>query len=84
MTDNNWSNRRYVIMPWPQPPEAWDLVAESPNACRKSLDNSRVLMKYDGATPEYFSDVRTYTHPEIVAILAGPEWSYFEFPEPAP
>ena len=72
---NRWPNRHYVIMPWPQPEEAWEVVAESSNACRKSLDGSKVLMKWDGDTPEYFAGVQTYTNSEILEILAGPEWT---------
>ena len=72
---NRWPNRHYVIMPWPQPEEAWEVVAESSHACRKSLAGSNVLMKWDGDTPEYFAGVQTYTNPEILEILAGPEWT---------
>ena len=75
MSNNNWPNRHYVIMDWPQPPEAWAAVVESPDSCRKSLDGSQVLMKWDGDTPSYFSGVQTYTNPEILEILAGPEWT---------
>ena len=78
---NRWPNRHYVTMPWPQPPEAWEVVVERPNACRKSIDGTKVLMKWDGDTPSYFSEVQTYTNPEILEILAGPEWTD---PDPGP
>ena len=81
MSDNRWPNGHYVIMDWPQPPEAWEVVVESPDACRKSLDGTKVLMKWDGETPSYFAGVTTYTNPEIKAILAGPEWTD---PDPGP
>jgi len=78
---NRWPNRHYVVMSWPQPSEAWEVVAESPDACRKSLDGSKVLMKWDGDTPEFFAEVQTYDHAEIKVILAGPEWTD---PDPGP
>ena len=77
MSGQDWSNRHYVIMSNPQPSAAWD----SPGICgtaateRLSLDGSKVLMKWDGSTPDYFAGVKTYTHAEIIKILAGPEWT---------
>lgn len=81
MSHNNWPDRHYVIMDWPQPEEAWAAVVESPDSCRKSLDGTKVLMKWDGDTPPYFAGVETYTNPEIKEILAGPEWTD---PNPGP
>ena len=72
-----WANRHYVIMNHPQPQAAWS----APGICgtaateRLSLDGNKVLMKWDGDTPPYFAGVETYTHAEIIAILAGPEWT---------
>ena len=71
----SYENRHWVIMSWPQPQEAWDAVLENPNTCRKSLDDTKVLMKWDGDTHSYFAGETTYTHSEILAILAGPEWT---------
>lgn len=84
MSHNNWPDRHYVIMDWPQPPEAWESVLQNPEHCRRSIDGTKVLMKYDGNTPSYFANVQTYTNPEIKVILAGPEWTPPAQAEPTP
>tara|TARA_Y100001937_G_scaffold119274_1_gene174728 strand:+ start:799 stop:1059 length:261 start_codon:yes stop_codon:yes gene_type:complete len=76
MSNNNWPNRHYVIMSHPQPSEAWDSgVCGTAATKRLSLDETKVLMKWDGDTPPYFEGVQTYTHSKILEILAGPEWT---------
>ena len=48
---------------------------------RKSLDDTQFVIKWkDGYTPTFISDgsvipVGTYTHAEILEIMATPEWS---------
>jgi hypothetical protein len=46
---------------------------------RKSVDGTKTFCKWDGATPEFFSQMTTtegpYTYPEILDILATPEWT---------
>ena len=42
---------------------------------RKSLDNSKAILKWDGDTPSVFSSMTIYNHNQILAILAGSDWS---------
>ena len=41
---------------------------------RKSLDNSKAILKWDGDTPAVFNGMTTYTHSEIKIELAKSEW----------
>ena len=77
MSGQDWSNRHYVVMSNPQPQEAWDSPGIWGTAAteRLSLDESLVVMKWEGATPPYFARVETYSHAEILAILRGPDWT---------
>ena len=58
-----------------------DAVIESSKATlRLSVDGSKTILKWDGDTPEVFEGMETYTHSEILAELAGPEWTSDEEP----
>lgn len=61
-------------MPWPQPPEAWSVVMESEDGCRRSVDGSQVLMKWEGDVPAYFLGQTIYGHDQAREIVAGPDW----------
>ena len=41
---------------------------------RKTLDNSKAILKWDGDTPAVFNGMTTYTHSEILTELAKSEW----------
>ena len=42
---------------------------------RYSLDGSKFVLKYEGDQPSFLSGKTEYTHSEILAILAGDEWT---------
>ena len=46
---------------------------------RKSVDQTKTFVKWDGPTPDCVSNLTTkegpYTYEEILAILATPEWT---------
>ena len=42
---------------------------------RKSLDNSKAILKWDGDTPSCFDGMTTYTYSEILTELATSTWS---------
>ena len=63
------------------PSEGWAVVVETPARCRRSLDGTRAVVKYDGATPAYFAGAVVYNNTQILAILQGPAWTP---PEPPP
>ena len=47
----------------------------SESTVRFSLDNSLTFVKYDGAKPSFLYGKDTYTHSEILTILATDEWT---------
>ena len=42
---------------------------------RKSLDNSKAILKWDGDTPSCFDGMTTYNHSQILTELAGSDWA---------
>lgn len=50
-------------------------IETSKQTLRLSLDGSKTILKWDGETPEVFEGMDTYTHAEILAELAGPDWT---------
>ena len=42
---------------------------------RKTTDNSKAILKWDGDTPAVFDGMTTYTHSEIKTELAKSEWN---------
>jgi len=58
----------------------FSLVGEtSADTIRKSVDESKTFVKWDGEQPEFVSTLTTlegtYTYSEILEILSGAEWS---------
>ena len=41
---------------------------------RKSLDNSKAILKWDGDTPSVFDGMTTYNHSQIRTELATSTW----------
>ena len=68
----------YCISPdLPASDPAWAYVVQRPETARRSLDGSRVVLKWaTGYPPPVLPEgATTYTHAEILAVLAGPEWA---------
>lgn len=42
---------------------------------RKSLDNTKAILKWDGDTPTCFDGLTTYTYSEILTELAKNTWT---------
>ena len=54
----------------------FDQVLEtSAETLRFSNDGSQTFVKYDGSKPSFLDGKETYTHSEILEILAGEEWT---------
>jgi len=51
---------------------------QSPNSLRKSLDNSKAILKWDGDTPSVFNGMTQYSHNQILTILHGSDWTQAE------
>ena len=52
----------------------------SADTIRYSVDGSKTFVKYDGAKPTFLYGKDTYTHSEILTILATDEWNPSEPP----
>ena len=50
-------------------------IQTSMGTLRKSLDNNKAILKWEGDTPSCFDGIRTYTHSEILDELAKSDWS---------
>lgn len=46
----------------------------SMDTLRKSLDNSKAILKWDGNTPSCFEGMTTYSHSEIREELVKSDW----------
>lgn len=47
----------------------------STDTLRYSLDGTKTVVKFKGDTPSFLEGKTQYTHSEILAILAGAEWT---------
>ena len=76
-----FENRRWVIIPSTSIGEInfGDVLETSENTLRKSVDESKTFVKYDGAQPSSVASIpgasSEYTHSEILAVLATEEWT---------
>ena len=75
------SNRKWVIITLSDytDEQLEELVASaiqtSVNTLRKSVDTTKAILKWDGDTPEVFNGMTTYSHSQILEILATLEWT---------
>ena len=54
----------------------FDKVLEtSSQTLRYSVDGSQTFVKYNGSKPSFLDGKDTYTHSEILQILAGEDWT---------
>lgn len=74
-------NRRYVIFDIAELPviDFAEVLETSAETIRKSIDETKTFVKYDGDMPASVAALTTksqeYTHPEIMSILNGEEWT---------
>lgn len=52
-----------------------EVLERSADTLRFSLDGTKTFVKFDGDTPSFLEGKTQYTHSEILAILAGEEWT---------
>lgn len=50
------------------------VLQDSADLLRYSLDGSKFLLKFDGDTPSFLEGVTQYDYAEILSILSGSEW----------
>ena len=65
----------YTIVPWEPTSEQWGAVIETPETCRRSLDGTLVVLKWEGPLPDPFSGSTVYDHADALAIMATPAWA---------
>ncbi len=76
-----FENRHYVIFDVTELNQIdFNQVLEtSADTVRKSVDNTKTFVKYEGAMPTSVSELTTksieYSHDEILEILSTPEWT---------
>ena len=50
-------------------------IQSSMETLRKTLDNSKAILKWDGDTPSVFDGMATFSHSEILTELAKSAWT---------
>ena len=77
----HFENRHYVIFDLTEVGtiDFSEVLETSVDTLRKNLANTQSFVKYEGAMPTSVTALTTrsqeYTHPEILAILAGADWT---------
>lgn len=76
----SYENRKYVIVNVSDVTDEMisSAIQTGVNTLRKSLDNSRAVLKWDGDTPSCFNGLTTYNHSQIKTELAGSDWTQGE------
>ena len=70
-------NRKYVIVNVSDITEEMiaNAIQSSLSTLRKSLDESKAILKWEGDTPSCFNSMTTYSHSEILTELATSAWT---------
>ena len=77
----HFENRHYVIFDLSEIDtiDFSEVMETSADTLRKSVDESKSFVKYEGDQPPSVAALTTksqeYTHEEILALLAGEEWT---------
>ena len=77
----SYSNRKWVIITLADYTDEQlenlvvNAIQSSVDTLRKSVDNTKTILKWDGDTPSCFDGMTTYTHSEILTTLATSEWT---------
>jgi hypothetical protein len=69
------NNRRWIIINVSDVTDEMLSNSIEGTILRKSLDDTKTILKWDGDTPSCFDGMTTYNHSEILTILSGPEWN---------
>ena len=80
-----YENRQFIIFNVNEIPliDFSKVEETSEETLRKSIDNSKTFVKWDGETPEFVNSLTTkegpYTYSEIFNILFTSEWTTIEY-----
>ena len=78
-----YESRQYLIIPTTEVSKVdFSLICEtSAETLRKSVDETKTFIKWDGEEPTFVADIvgaeGPYTHAEILEILSTPEWTAY-------
>ena len=81
MTTQDYENREFIIFNVSELPniDFTKVLETSEETVRKSVDETKTFVKWDGEMPECVSNLTTkegpYTYDEILVIMSTPEWS---------
>ncbi len=81
MNNDIYENREYIIFNVSELPlvNFNEVLETSVNTIRKSVDQTKTFVKWNGTPPSFINNLTTkegpYTYEEILAILATPEWT---------
>ena len=75
-----YENRKWVIVNVSDVTDEMiaNSIQSSLTTLRKSLDNTKAVLKWNGDTPSCFNGLTTYTHSEILTELAKNTWTAAE------
>jgi len=72
-------NRRWCIITVAEidslPIDFSQVLENSTETLRKSIDGTKTFVKYEGSQPSFLAGKTEYTHSEILVILATDEWT---------
>lgn len=77
----SFENRRWVIITLASYSDEQlenlcsNAIQSGVSTLRKTLDNTKAILKWDGDTPDVFDGMTTYNHAEILTELAKSTWS---------
>ena len=77
----DYENREFMIFNVSELPQIdfTQVLETSADTVRKSVDETKTFVKWDGVMPQCVADLTTkegpYTYEEILTILATPEWT---------
>lgn len=77
----DYENREFMIFNVSELDQIYftQVLETSTETVRKSVDETKTFVKWDGAIPECVANLTTkegpYTYEEMLAILATPEWT---------
>ena len=73
----DYSNRKWVIVNVSDITDEMivNAMQSGRDTLRKTLDDSKAILKFDGDTPSCFDGLTTYNHSEILTELAKSAWT---------
>ena len=77
----SFENRRWVIITLASYTDVElanlcsNAIESGVSTLRKTLDGTKAILKFDGRKPTVFNGMTTYNHSEILAELAGSDWT---------